>query len=124
MSMFRTAPLLVIAFVATAWLAACGGGSSGSGSSVGGDGPTPPVIPPPPPPPPPTNHAPTVSLAIANQRGIQLHPFDFDVTQGGRTFTDPEGDAITYTIRFSVNTIGGLRSEGTHIVGVPEKEGF
>lgn len=103
-------------------IASCGGGGSGSnGGPVGGGNPPPP---PPPPPPPAVNRAPVFSLPIALQRAIQLHPFDFDVTQAGRTFTDPDGDTITYTVTHNTGGVLGLRIEGSRIVGIPEATGF
>jgi cytochrome c peroxidase len=112
---FRQWPILIALAAA---LSACGGGggssSSGSGNgsgSGGGSGGTTK--------PPPVNGPPTVNLAIPDQTAIQGHPFDFDVTQGGRTFADPDGDPITYSAQHYVGGIAGLRVEGTHILGTP-----
>ena len=90
---FRIAPPASLLLV----LAGCGGGGGGS-------------------PPPPVNHAPRVALANPDQTAIQLHDFNYDVTQTGRTFVDPDGDALTYTI--SLGAIqSGLSTSGTRITG-------
>jgi cytochrome c peroxidase len=113
----------ILAFTSATLLAACGGGGSGGGDPPGGGSPPAPVpLPPPPPPtppPPPPNNDPVLSLPIPNQAGIELHPFMFDVTQGGRTFTDADGEALTYSIAVTNGNISGLRFEGTNIVGNP-----
>src|SRR6188472_3213402 len=112
----------ILALTTTTLLAACGGGGdSGSGGPIGGSPPAPAPVPPAPPapapaPPPPENRIPVLSLPIAAQTGIQLHPFDFDVTQGGRTFTDADGDNLAYTVTLENDNIGGLRVEGSRIV--------
>jgi cytochrome c peroxidase len=52
-----------------------------------------------------------------------LHSFSYDVTQGGTTFSDPDGDALTYSIdasRFNA----GLRVNGTRIVGTLDTHGW
>lgn len=108
--------LLVLIALSTA-LSACGGGGGSSSASSGGGGggsssggtTTPPAI----------NHSPTVSLAIPDQTAIQGHPFVFDVTQGGRTFADQDGDPISYAVHFYIGGIDGLRIEGTHVLGTP-----
>jgi cytochrome c peroxidase len=120
--------LILVGLAAT--LSACGGGGSassgggtGSSSSGGATGSSsssggttnPPTV----------NRAPTVNLAIPDQTAIQGHPFDFDFTQGGKTFTDPDGDPITYSAQLYIGGIQGLRVEGTHILGTPtEAVGF
>jgi cytochrome c peroxidase len=60
-----------------------------------------------------------LSLPIPNQQGIEHHPFDFDVSQGGRTFTDADDEVLTYSISVTNGNISGLRFEGTRIVGNP-----
>jgi cytochrome c peroxidase len=112
----RPQRISILGAAAAVLLAACGGG--GGGSSGGNGAPAAGG----PPPPPAVNRNPVLALAIAEQRGIQRHPFDFDVTQGGRTFTDPDGDVVTYTAEWSFGTIPGLRIEGTRVVGTTELE--
>jgi cytochrome c peroxidase len=94
--------LLRFSLVACALLlAACGGGSGGGGSESAGTPPPSgsPVPPnPAPPTPAPINHSPIVSRANERQQAIQFHPFSYDVTQNGTTFSDPDGDALTYEI--------------------------
>ncbi len=48
-----------------------------------------------------------------------MHGIDYDASQGGRVFADPEGDAVRYQVRLGP-TAHGLRVEGTRIVGAPE----
>lgn len=82
-------------------LVACGGGGSSA-----------------PAPSPSANRAPRVALANPDQAAIQFHEFDYDVTQGGRTFVDPDGDALTYSI--SLGAIqSGLQTSNTRITGKP-----
>src|SRR5260221_12702372 len=110
------------------WLTACGGGS-GSGTSgpvppPGGSTPSTPTTPP-----PASNQAPALVNPTATQQAVYLHPYRYDVAQGGKTFSDPYGTGLTYQI-----TIGhayaptndptppaGLRVEGTTIVGAPSE---
>ncbi len=91
-------------------IASCGGGGSSGGN--------------PPPPPPAANRAPVVNLPIPLQRAIHLHPYDFDITQGSRTFTDPDGDPLTYAVTIGNGGVPGLRIEGSRIVGVPQITDF
>jgi cytochrome c peroxidase len=116
----RVSRASILALTSATLLAACGGGGSSGGSGGGPIGGTPPAPAPAPPPPPPPNRSPVLSLPIATQTGINLHPFDFDVTQGNRTYTDADGDPLTYTVTLDPDRIGGLRVEGTRIVGVPQ----
>jgi cytochrome c peroxidase len=112
-------------------LAACGGGGGSGSSSSGGSSSSSSGGVVPPPPPPATNRPPTLAKAIANQPAIHLHAFDFDITQAGTTFTDPDGDLLKYDIRIGhtynphsdPDPPRGLRIEGTHIRGAPEEVG-
>jgi cytochrome c peroxidase len=58
--------------------------------------------------------------AIANSNTPQLLDpgkyIDYDATQNGTTFTDPDGDAITYAVTLRGNS-HGLAISGTHISG-------
>jgi cytochrome c peroxidase len=124
MSSQRRATRISILTVATAaLLAACGGGGSSGGGGGASVVPSPPA-PAPAPPPPPENQGPVVNLPITNQRGVALHAFDFDFSQGGRTFTDADGDELTYSVHFDVDGIGGLSAQGAHIVGTPQNAGL
>ena len=109
------------------WLTACGGGS---GSNTSGPAPPSGSTPSTPTPPPPVpNQAPALVNPTATQQTVYLHAYRYDVTQGGTTFSDPDGTGLTYQI-----TIGhtyaptndptppaGLRVEGTTIVGAPSE---
>jgi len=77
-------------------LAGCGGGGGSSSS-------TPVVTSPPPPPPPATNTAPTVSNANANQAGQSGQSFSYDATQSGGTFSDADGDTLTYRVTYLIH---------------------
>jgi cytochrome c peroxidase len=117
----------ILALTSATLLAACGGGgdSAGNGGPVGGSPAAPAPAPAPvPAPAPPANRDPVLGLPVVSQSGIRLHPFDFDVTQGGRTFTDADGDELAYTVTFDLDNIGGLRIEGSRIVGIPQVAGI
>lgn len=99
-------------------LASCGGGGgSNSGPPAGG--------------PPPPNNPPTVALPNDPQRAVHLHPFQYDPTQGGMTFSDPDGDPLQYDIVLGhtwnpysdPDPPHGLRVEGNIVVGAPEELG-
>jgi cytochrome c peroxidase len=63
---------------------------------------------------------------------VYLHPFRYDATQGGTTFSDPEKDPLTYEITFGhaynpyndPTPPAGVRVEGTSIVGEPAETGL
>ncbi|MEP3653918.1 MAG: sulfatase-like hydrolase/transferase [Litorimonas sp.] len=92
------------------FLTACGGGGSSST-------PTPPTSPP-----VVTNSAPTVATENADQNAQVAAAFSYDATQSGSTFTDADGDTLSYTVSFSVN-IPGLTSSGGTISGTPSQAG-
>ena len=91
--------------------AGCGGGGGGGGSA------------------PPVNRAPQLALPNAEQAAVELHAFSYDVSQGGRTFTDPDGDTLRYDIKLGhpgtpnsdPDPPHGLRIEGTRVVGAPRR---
>ena len=103
--------LLVAA--STAMLASCGGGGNSSSSSV-----TPPIATVT----PPTNSAPTISAANSGQSGTVGEAFSYDATQSSTTFTDANGDDLTYNVSFSPSDLGLIASGGI-ISGTPSQAG-
>lgn len=91
-------------------LAACGGGSGS------GDGPN---VVNPPPPPTVVNHPPVLARANTPPAVEQFHPFTYDPTQGGATFSDADGDPLEYHVAL-IRALPGIRVEGHLVVGVPE----
>ena len=65
------------------------------------------------------------------QHAVYIHPFSYDAAQGGKTFSDPDGDPLTYQITLGhaynpyndPNPPAGLHIEGTRIVGAPSEMG-
>ncbi len=53
-----------------------------------------------------------------------MHAFSYDPTQAGTTFSDPDGDQLSYTIELRSNPPVGLRVEENRIVGIPEEVAF
>jgi cytochrome c peroxidase len=89
---------------AAALLALLGCGGGGGGGS---------------PAPAPLNRAPQLALANSDQTALQFHAFDYDVTQGGRTFVDPDGDPLRYTVQLGPLQ-SGLQASGDRITGSPQ----
>lgn len=96
-------------------LTACGGSESQSTP--------PPVSSVPPPPPPPINVKPTVSRENSDLSATVGIAFSYDATQGGQTFSDPDGDSLTYSIRINSADPRGLTSEGGNVTGTPTSLG-
>jgi cytochrome c peroxidase len=111
-------------------LAACGGGggAAGGGGTPAPVGGSPAPAPSPTPAPPAVNQPPVLSGRMVNQRAIQSHEINFDVTQGGTQFSDPEGKPLRYEIKLGHDTNPendpdpphGVRVEGVFIRGAPE----
>lgn len=126
-SLFSTCLIALL----TGVLSACGGG--GSNDSPAGVQAPPPTQSSPAPPPSDSgpNSIPVLSLPNTTQQAIYLHPFRYDATQGGKTFTDPLGGPLIYSITIGhtddpVNAptpVQGLHVEGTSIVGAPAEVG-
>jgi cytochrome c peroxidase len=95
----------VVPLCAAVLLTACGGGGGSA------------------PPPSPVNRAPQLTLPNAEQTAVELHAFSYDVSQGGQTFADPDGDTLRYEIELGPDPPQGLRIEGTRVVGAPEEIG-
>lgn len=91
-------------------LTACGGG--GGGSSNSGALPTPSL---------PSNEPPVVSTANPDQTAVLGQTFDYETLQDGNTFSDPDGDTLTYLLELTEGY--GLSAEGTQIRGTPTQVG-
>lgn len=72
--------------------------------------------------PPSTNRPPVLNRRIGQLRLSVDHPLDYDVTQGGTLFTDPDGDPLTYEISLG-GDLSPFRVSGTRVVGTPHEEG-
>jgi len=108
MTKFSTSLLLGSALM----LSACGGGG---GSST----PTPTT---PTPPTPPTNSAPTVASANSDQSTTAGANFTYDATQNGATFSDADGDTLSYSVAYSPDS-NGLTDENGVLSGTPSQTG-
>ncbi len=101
-------------------MTACGGGGGGSGtsnpSSPSGSGSAPP-------PASQLNQAPVLNRHIGELRLSVDHPLDYDVTQGGTLFTDPDRDRLTYEISLGGTVFPAFKVNGTHVVGTTHEEG-
>lgn len=97
---------------ATLILSACGGGGGGSA----------PVSTLPPPPQPPTNTAPVVDNANNNQNATVGTNFEYDATQSGSTFSDADGDTLSFSVTFNPQSSGLSESNGI-ISGTPSQVG-
>jgi cytochrome c peroxidase len=65
---------------------------------------------------------PVVVLANPNQTAIVGHPFDYDASQGGATFMDPDGDPLTYEV-LEAGYPRGLRPLETRVLGPATEAG-
>jgi cytochrome c peroxidase len=89
-------------------LSGCGGG--GAGGSV-----TPNTV-------PAVNHSPVVAKTLDTQTATVASAFSLDTSQGGTTFTDSDGDALTYSI--SITPSGsGLAATAAVVSGTPTTAG-
>lgn len=104
----RRARVCFISSALSLVLVACGGGggSSSTGTDGGGGNQTP-------------NSAPVVSVPNLDQSAIVGQAFSYDATQSGQTFSDPDGDALTYSVTIAPANIG-LNSNGGTITGSPD----
>ena len=112
-------------------LAGCGGGGGGDPAPASpATGPLPPSTPQPSlpqpstpqpsTPPPQPNQNPVVVKPIIEVGGSGHHPFRYDASQGGETFSDPDGDSLTYTLEWR----GGLESsDGPWLFLPPDVQG-
>ena len=99
--------LYIGVFSAALLLSACGG-SGGSTTT-----PNPPVA---------VNQAPTIASANAAQAATVGEVFEYDATQGGGTFSDADGDALSFTVSYAPSA-NGLSDAAGVISGTPTNEG-
>ena len=66
----------------------------------------------------PTNAAPVVATPNADQIAFKGWDFSYDASQSGSTFTDADGDALTYSVAVSETEIG-INTSGAVIDGIP-----
>jgi cytochrome c peroxidase len=116
----------ILAIASATLLAACGGGGSSSNAPpIGGNPPAP--VPAPPPPPPAPNSQPEVALPNGTQQVALFHTLNYDASQAGQTFQDPDGETLTYQI-FVGRAAGprhmdpplGVTVSGTRITGTAQ----
>ena len=91
-------------------LPGCGRGGSDPGTIVT------------PTPTPPTNAAPIVASANAAQQARAAEAFRYDAAQGGATFSDADGDALSYSTAFTTAALG-LSASGGEVSGTPSQAG-
>ena len=105
--------LLLTTIATSLVLSACGGSSSGNITTI-----QPPTVTPV----TPVNHAPVVANANAGQSATVGVNFDYDATQSGTTFSDSDGDALTYTVTYAP-AAQGLSDTAGVISGSPSVDG-
>ena len=93
-------------------LSACGGGGGGSTPTTTS----------PPPPPPPVNTAPVIATANGDQSTTVGINFNYDATQNGATFSDADGDTLSYTVAYNPDNNGLSDSNGV-LSGTPTDAG-
>ncbi|WP_203291993.1 cytochrome c peroxidase [Maricaulis parjimensis] len=96
----------IAAAVTCVVLTACGGGGGSSNTDTGGGMTQQP------------NSAPVVNLANLDQAAEVGEAFTYDASQNGATFTDPDGDALSYAVTLTPNG-SGLAAQGSVISGTP-----
>jgi cytochrome c peroxidase len=90
-------------------LTACGGGGESGGSGIAS---TPVTV----------NQAPITASANADQSATVGDAFSYDATQAGASFTDADGDSLTYAVSYSP-AAQGLSDTAGVISGTPSAEG-
>lgn len=101
-------PLSTLALVLTLTACSGGGGDTTTTTTTGGGGTG--------------NEAPVVATTNTDKTGQVGYEFSYDATQGGATFTDADGDTLTYTCNYSP-AANGLSDTGGVITGVPSASG-
>jgi len=71
--------------------------------------------------PKPMNLAPILSNAVNNQEAVVGLSFRIDTSQGDTTFSDPDGDVLTYSIRMDRSDVG-FSVSNTEVLGVGTEE--
>lgn len=69
------------------------------------------------------NQPPSVVLPNPNREVAVLAPIDYDATQGGTTFADADGHALSYEVAI-LSAPPGFTVQGTRIVGMLSGPGF
>ena len=100
---------IMAAIAGSALLVSCSGGGGGDTTPT-----TPATV--------VTNAAPTVSTANSDQSGLVGYDYTYDASQGSTTFSDANGDALTYTITYAP-AASGLSHSGAQITGIPDTAG-
>lgn len=95
----------ILTFPLLAALAACAAAGDDDGESPAGNAP------------------PSVARANPDQSALVGHPFEYDATQNGAAFSDPEGGALSYAVSFSPDARGLSASSGGVLAGVPTGAG-
>lgn len=95
--------------VASLGIVACSGGGSGSDTST----PTAST--------PTSNSAPTIASANADQAAQVGYTFSYDATQNSMTFSDTDGDTLSYSVSF--DRVSGLSASNGVISGTPDSDG-
>ena len=96
-------------------------GLLGCGGSEGQSAAPPPVAVSPPP--QPVNASPVVALENADLSATVGTAFTYDATQGGTTFSDPEGNPLTYSLIITDEDFRGLIADGGIVSGTPSSFG-
>ena len=105
-------------FYKTLWLgtalliSACGGGGGSNSAPVNTAPPTN----------PPSNSAPVVASANNDQSATAGTSFSYDATQNGATFSDADGDTLSYSVSYSPDN-NGLSDNNGVLSGTPTQTG-
>lgn len=70
---------------------------------------------------PPSNSAPIVNTANADQSATVGEAFQYDASQNGMTFSDADGDTLSYSVSFDPDG-NGLNASGSNISGTPSDD--
>jgi cytochrome c peroxidase len=70
------------------------------------------------------NQPPVLNHRVSQVRLSVDHPLNYDVTQGGTLFTDPDRDPLTYAISLGGTEVSSFSVNGTNVVGQTRQEGW